>query len=475
MRTTLKFAGSWGAMPFRLAHSSMGRRRGEVQPTPEAGEEGRVQVRRLTPDEAAKKADEAAKKARRWSRVRTLGTFLIILTPCMLLVLLVSAGVWVTNAKTAALPKADLPRSPAEWAAYHEGIHCLGTHRPCLKTRYPRVAGRFVSVLPGEGRPPLVLLHVMEQLKAGRPVSWLRLADGDLLYAMLDANESRLGAQLRDAAASWGPLMGASALFIAVNTHWLCIRNDDGPSEPWQCSDDQVEVKSDAEGEFIYRHMWNDFVRGAGLDHRHFLDFFYLPFRREAPWSDFGVDGWIVATNGRPRVLVAPASFANVSKCLDAKFVPVEEEDTVERLAPLIAAASEATTQSVVFLMSAGTLAKVMPTTAQGVGKDSFIDVGSSLRDLHSDIHSVTWQRSDDGHRGWTSTDVMEPRRCEALLQGLPLPPPAPAPLEVQQAWREEEKEEMASMERAIQAEVKFKAAAGVGVAEQHVTLSTIF
>ena len=39
MRTTLKFAGSWGAMPFRLAHSSMGRRRGEVQPTPEAGEE----------------------------------------------------------------------------------------------------------------------------------------------------------------------------------------------------------------------------------------------------------------------------------------------------------------------------------------------------------------------------------------------------------------------------------------------------
>ena len=152
------------------------------------------------------------------------------------------------------------------------------------------------------------------------------------------------------------------------------------------------------------------------------VDFFYLPIFREEPWESRGVHGWLYETRRRTRALVAPSGYRRVAACLNATHIP--SGSSFDALRPRLEAMSNATAEGVVFLVVAGSLAKLVGTHAfEAQRKDSFIDVGNAINDLvgeTADLRPV--ERSE--------RRPFDEERCAGFARGetwrRPKPPPAP-------------------------------------------------
>ena len=322
-----------------------------------------------------------------------------------------------------------------------EAIHCTATFRQCLLSGLPPVAGRFVSVLP-PNEPPRILLHVMHRLRTGMPVSWIRWADGEMLKTHKDLYElaSSWPSDLRAAARRWPEI---PELYVAVNTAFFCgapggertglpdcgtgprpAPKNYSAGGPWSVGIWRTR------GGRGFRLRWNELLLDAGLAHRHDwhpLDFFYLPIFREMPWEGWGVQGWLYETRQRQRAVVAPRSYQHIAVCLNATFL--ESGSSLRALRSRIIAESAAHPhEGVVFIMSAGSLAKLVGTLLfEQLGKDSFIDVGNAMQDLS--LEASRWHSPEDPPaERWRTRHNLT--RCAGFARGetwrRPRPPPMP-------------------------------------------------
>ena len=232
------------------------------------------------------------------------------------------------------------------------------TIRPCIIKQ--SVAGQWADV--SNEVPPRLVLHVMELLTRGMPMAWVRWADGDVN----DFNDGKRTFEMSMAASKWPRLRN---LYVAVHTQHICR----------------------------LRTPWNAFIRAAGLQKHVFLDYFYLPSVGSEEWRRLGVRGWLEETRNRPRVFVGPSSLRSLASCLAARYI--QAVGPLEQLEAQMSAESESTRQAVVFVVCAGSLAKLLITRlfARPANKDSFIDVGTSLFKNGVATQANAWASSGPG------------------------------------------------------------------------------
>ena len=254
--------------------------------------------------------------------------------------------------------------------AHLERLQQRGTNRSCLTSGRKPVKGRWADV--GSEEPPILMLHVMSLLSSGEPVAWLRWADGDIYD--FSPSSSRAGAPIAEAmlaaAADWPQ---QRHLFVAANTQHVCM----------------------------LAGVWNAFVSAAGLHQYVFLDYFYLPSIGSDAWRRLGVRGWLEETRHRRRVVVGPPSLRATAACLGARFVEVRAGDRAERLEQLIADEGAATREPVLFLLCAGSLAKlaISRAFARPRNKDSFVDIGTCLFKNGVAAQASQWAARGDAER----------------------------------------------------------------------------
>lgn len=213
---------------------------------------------------------------------------------------------------------------------------------------YQDVTGRFMPHAAQLALGP----HLMERVRRGLPFTWLRWGDGEMGYCNKHL--------LRRLFASWQHT--PSAFFVAVGVRWLC----------------QPRLKQ----------YWNEQARHAG--NFTFVDGFYLVSGAPMATED-GIDGWLIASAGRPIVLVGPPHLRNLTFLNHSRFVqlPPRQSFGPEAVPALLAsmrAAGEAIAPRdfacVIFAVAGGTMAKWLITAAHGspwARHHTFLDIGSTF------------------------------------------------------------------------------------------------
>jgi len=211
---------------------------------------------------------------------------------------------------------------------------------------YAPVRGLF---LPHEAQVAL-LGHLMARVRLGQPFVWLRWADAEMIHCNT-ALFSRM-------VAAWQHT--SEAFFVAVG------------STPWLCQPQ-------------FQEAWNAQVAQAG--NFTFVDAFYLVSGAPMATED-GLEGWLIASAGRPVVLVGPPHLAHLAFLNHSRFVELppraafgvaEMPAVLERMRDASRAFPSA---CVLFVVAGGTMAKPLVTAAHLSDwgrKDSYIDIGSAF------------------------------------------------------------------------------------------------
>jgi hypothetical protein len=225
-----------------------------------------------------------------------------------------------------------------------------------------------VANLPSE-----LLMDLMARLREGRPFSWVRIGDQEMMFLGHPQNKKsgyddwgyrklRAGDEvIRMIGESFSSLSPADDnLFVAPGTWWLCH-------------------------EYLFG-LFNSFMKSHPTQYT-FVDGFYLPLgddSEQPDWRKEGVEGLLQASRGKPIVLVGPERLRDICFIKFVDFVEVGNVISKSQVMDIKLSISNVSqhypNQSVVFLVAAGSIAKIIGIDGRReLPKDTFIDVGKML------------------------------------------------------------------------------------------------
>jgi len=199
---------------------------------------------------------------------------------------------------------------------------------------------------------PELFMDIMARLRAGRPFSWVRIGDVEMMNLKREDEVSRMMAE------SFSRLSPADDnLFVAPGVWWLCQ-------------------------ERLY-FEFNRFLKLHPTQYV-FVDGFYLPLGDDSEnpdWRKEGVEGFLQASNGKPIVFVGPARFRDICFIKFADFVEVGHVNSATQVNDIKTnikkVSQDHPDQNVVFLVAAGSVAKIIGIDGlKEFPKDTFIDIG---------------------------------------------------------------------------------------------------
>jgi len=197
-----------------------------------------------------------------------------------------------------------------------------------------------------------LLVDLMARLRAGRPFSWVRLGDVEILNLR---GKDEVSMMMVESLSSLSP--ADDNLFVVPGVWWLCRRD-------------------------LY-NRFNFFIKTHPTQYV-FVDGFYLPLGDDSEhpdWRKEGVEGYLQASIGKPIVFVGPGRLRDI--CF-IKFVDFIEANSVSSAAQVMdmktnikKVSQDYPDQNVIFLLAAGSIAKIIGIDGRKeFPKDTFIDVG---------------------------------------------------------------------------------------------------
>lgn len=197
-----------------------------------------------------------------------------------------------------------------------------------------------------------LLRELMARLREGRPFSWVRVGDAEMITLGQQNEVSRMMAE------SFSSLSPADHdLFVAPGTWWLCQ-------------------------EYLF-YLFNSFMKSHPTQYV-FVDGFYLPLGDDSErpdWRKQGVEGILQASSGKPIVFVGPERLRDICFIKFVGFVKVgnviSKTQVIDIKTSIKNLSQHYPNQSVIFLVAAGQIAKIIGIDGRKeLPKDTFIDVG---------------------------------------------------------------------------------------------------